>query len=150
MQLTKFTDLGLRVLMYLTQSRTELVKISEIAEQFQVPRNHLIKVVNKLAKLGWVMTTRGRTGGLQLAVAPDALTLKAIIVELEECNQLIDCEGAACQLRVGCQVKRILDIGLQAFYREMDRYTLADAVAGTTGSQLVAMHQSYQPQNYQQ
>ena len=48
MQLTHFTDLGIRVLMYLTESRSEPVKISEIAEQFKAPRNHLIKVVNKL------------------------------------------------------------------------------------------------------
>ena len=92
MKLTSFTDLGIRVLMYLTQSKSELIKISEIAEQFQVPRNHLIKVVNKLAKLEWVLTTRGRNGGLQLAIAPSTITLAAIIKALEGCEQLINCD----------------------------------------------------------
>jgi Rrf2 family nitric oxide-sensitive transcriptional repressor len=143
MQLTHFTDLGIRVLMYLTHSRSEPIKISEIAEQFQAPRNHLIKVVNKLAKLEWILTTRGRNGGLQLAIAPESITLATIIKKLESCHQLIDCESAHCNLRVGCQVKKFLDIGLKAFYEEMDRYTLADAVTGSTGKQIIKMHINY-------
>jgi Rrf2 family nitric oxide-sensitive transcriptional repressor len=143
MQLTHFTDLGIRVLMYLTHSRPEPIKISEIVEQFQVPRNHLIKVVNKLAKLEWVLTTRGRNGGLQLAIAPTSLTLGTIIRQLEGCSQLIDCEKAKCKLSVGCQVKSFLDNGLKAFYEEMNRYTLADTVKGQTGSNIIKMHMSY-------
>jgi len=143
MQLTHFTDLGIRVLMYLTESRSEPVKISEIAEQFKAPRNHLIKVVNKLAKLEWVLTTRGRNGGLQLAISPSSIKLGTIIRELEGCSQLIDCEGTDCRLRKGCQVKLFLDRGLNAFYEEMDRYTLADTVAGETGVQIINMHASF-------
>ncbi|WP_286262181.1 RrF2 family transcriptional regulator [Thalassotalea atypica] len=143
MQLTHFTDLGIRVLMYLTYSRSEPVKISEIAEQFKVPRNHLIKVVNKLANLEWILTTRGRNGGLQLAVPPESITLATIIKALEECNQLIDCENALCRLRMGCQVKQYLDFGLKAFYDEMERYTLADSVTGQTGNKIIEMHVKY-------
>jgi Rrf2 family nitric oxide-sensitive transcriptional repressor len=47
MQLNRFTDLGLRVLMYLThRDREQPVTISEIAERFEVSRNHLVKVVH--------------------------------------------------------------------------------------------------------
>ncbi len=144
MQLTQFTDLGIRVLLYLTQSRDEPIKIVEIAEQFQVPRNHLIKVVNRLAKLGWVQTTRGPKGGMRLGVKPESLTMADIIMELEGSRELIDCSKYHCQLRTGCQVKHILDVGLKAFYDSMRQYTLADAVAGQTGEQLIRMHQIYQ------
>jgi Rrf2 family nitric oxide-sensitive transcriptional repressor len=143
MKLTSFTDLGIRVLMYLTQSKSELIKISEIAEQFQVPRNHLIKIVNKLAKLEWVLTTRGRNGGLQLAIAPSTITLATIIKALEGCEQLINCDESGCRLKIGCQVKQFLDKGLNAFYEEMDRYTLADTVAGVTGEQIIHMQLTY-------
>ena len=53
MQLTRFTDLGLRVLMYVAQhDRADPVTNAEIAAQFQAPHNHVIKVVHRLSKLG--------------------------------------------------------------------------------------------------
>ena len=71
MQLTKYTDFGLRVLMYLTQSdgRSTPVTVPEIAERFEVSRNHLVKVVHFLSQQGWIATTRGKGGGLRLARA---------------------------------------------------------------------------------
>ncbi|MCJ9710841.1 Rrf2 family transcriptional regulator, partial [Bordetella hinzii] len=69
MQLTRFTDFGLRVLMYLTQcrERDKPVTIPEIAERFAISRNHLVKVVHFMSQQGWVAATRGKGGGLALA-----------------------------------------------------------------------------------
>ncbi|MGE8640842.1 MAG: RrF2 family transcriptional regulator, partial [Achromobacter sp.] len=69
MQLTRFTDFGLRVLMYLTQCRDRpaAVTIPEIAGRFDVSRNHLVKVVHFMAQREWVSTSRGKGGGLSLA-----------------------------------------------------------------------------------
>ena len=49
MQLTLHTDYSLRVLIYLTQKRADLATISEIANFYQISRNHLVKVVHHLA-----------------------------------------------------------------------------------------------------
>jgi len=148
MQLTHFTDLGLRVLMYLAHGdRPEPIKIIEIAEQFDVPRNHLIKVANKLGHLGWVETLRGRNGGLRLSITPANLSIGKVLRELEGCTQLIDCEASVCALRNGCRLKGILDLGLDVFYREMNKYTLADIVAEPTGGKIVEMHNIYLREN---
>src|SRR5690606_7276386 len=65
MQLTQFTDLGLRVLMYLSHpDRGTPVTVGEIATRFGASRNHLIKVVHFMAQQGWLITTRGKGGGL--------------------------------------------------------------------------------------
>ncbi len=144
MQLTHFTDLGLRILMYLThRDRDEAIKIIEIAKQFDVPRNHLIKVANKLSHLGWVEAVRGRNGGLRLSVSPTKLRIGTVLRELEGCLQLIDCESSVCALRSGCRLKHALDLGLKAFYREMDRHTLADVVAAPTAVKIIEMHNLY-------
>ncbi|WP_137936894.1 Rrf2 family transcriptional regulator [Chitinivorax sp. B] len=144
MQLTRFTDLGLRVLMYLTyRDRTAFVTIGEIAEQFEVPHNHLIKVVNKLGKLGWLHATRGRNGGLKLVADPQYLKLGTILRELEGSTQLIDCESPPCALKAGCRLKSALDVGLEAFYRAMDDVRLADIVAAPTGDKIVTLHHHY-------
>ena len=127
MQLTRFSDLGLRVLMYLNYpERIGPVTIREIAEEFAVPHNHLVKVVNRLGKLGWIRSVRGRNGGLRLAIAPERLRLGHVLRGLEEVTQLIDCEAQPCVLRGRCLLKAALDAGLNAFYSKMDEYSLAD------------------------
>lgn len=65
MQLNRFTDFGLRVLMYLTQcrDRSAAVTIPEIADRFGLSRNHLVKVVHFMSQRGWVSTTRGKGAG---------------------------------------------------------------------------------------
>ena len=84
MQINRFTDLSLRVLMYLSQQHEEApITINEIAKQFNVPKNHLIKVVTRLNKLSWIIASRGRNGGLKLHAASNKLKLGDIVKELE-------------------------------------------------------------------
>ena len=144
MHLTQFTDMGLRVLMYLTQHQREsLVTIAELAEQFELSHNHLIKVVNQLVKLGWVESTRGRNGGLCLGIPTSQLHLGKMIRALEDEAYLIDCDKAACTLNGSCRLQGILAQGLEQFYQWLDQYTLADMVRDPTQVVLVKMHQRW-------
>jgi AraC-like DNA-binding protein len=63
--------LHLRVLMYCAAHRDRLVTIGELAEQHGLSKNHLMKVVNDLARQGLLETTRGRGGGLRLLAEPE-------------------------------------------------------------------------------
>lgn len=146
MQITKFTDLSLRVLMYLTHDANgAIVTINEIAQQFDVPRNHLIKVVTRLNKLNWVITTRGRNGGLKLAMKASELKLGNILMELENKTSLINCAEPPCVLAGRCNLKNILDHGLQVFYHEMNQYSLQTIMDKTTQNAVIQMHQRYIP-----
>lgn len=141
MQLTQFTDLGLRVLMYLSHpARDTPATIGEIAEVFDVSRNHLVKVVHFMAQQGWLATTRGKGGGLALARPVAQYSLGALVRTLERTPALIDCAGVSCRLRAGCGLKGILDEALAALFAVLDRYTLADAVGGKTGEAIVALN----------
>lgn len=144
MQLTRFADLGLRVLMYLTQhERVEPITIHEIAEQFQVPANHLAKVVQRLGHLGWVSTLRGRHGGLRLARPAQEIRIGEVIQHLEDDAHLIDCEALACVLSGHCGLSRALDAAQQAFYAHLNQHTLADVSQQATGEAIVRMHRQY-------
>jgi Rrf2 family nitric oxide-sensitive transcriptional repressor len=144
MQLTRFTDLGLRVLMYLTQhERADPVTSAEIASQFDVPHNHVIKVVHRLGKLGWVQTQRGRKGGLSLAVQPAQLSLAEVLRGLEPPHELVDCDTPPCVIRGRCLLKGALESGLAAFYAKLDEYTLADICKQRTAASLVQLNRSY-------
>jgi Rrf2 family nitric oxide-sensitive transcriptional repressor len=146
MRLTRFSDIGLRVLIYLERAgeRPHPVTVAEIGKQFDIPLNHLVKVVGQLAKLGWVQATRGRNGGLRLAADPATLTMGQVLRMLEgEDDELVDCDGTDCALKMDCQLRGMLRAGMRAFYEAMDRYTLAHATAGGTGEQVVRMHRMF-------
>ena len=141
MQLTQFTDLGLRVLMYLSyQQREQPVTIAEIAERFAISRNHLMKVVHAMAQQGWLATTRGKGGGLALARAPTEYRLGDIIRTLEDGGALIDCSTPPCVLRRGCNVKSALDGALAAFYAKLNESSLSDLVRRQTAASIVELH----------
>ena len=144
MQLTRFADLGLRVLMYLTHERPDTpVTNAEIASQFQVPHNHVIKVVHKLGKLGWVETTRGRGGGLRLAVPAASLRLGDVLLQLEPTRSLVNCDSPPCVLRQRCSLKGALDDALDAFYAKLNESTLAELTQSRTAAVLLTLHRKY-------
>lgn len=144
MQITKFTDLSLRLLMYLTQEVVASpITINEVAQQFDISRNHLIKVVTRLNKLNWVVATRGRSGGLRLGIQPSALKLGDVLRELENKKSLINCNDPPCVLKGQCNLKEILDHGLNTFYDEMNQYTLQSIVDQKTQQAVIKLHLRY-------
>jgi len=146
MRLTRFSDIGLRVLIYLERAgeRPHPVTVAEISAQFDIPLNHLVKVVGQLAKQGWITATRGRNGGLRLAADPATLTIGQVLRKLEgEEDELVDCEGTSCVLKLDCTLRGMLRAGMRAFYEAMDRYTLSQATTGATGEQVIQMHRMF-------
>src|SRR5690606_11812434 len=91
MQLTQFTDYGLRSLMYLAAQPEKLCSVREIAEHYAISRNHLVKVVHRLAQLGYVTSSKGKGGGIRLACKPQELRLGDLVLALEPNMHLVDC-----------------------------------------------------------
>jgi Rrf2 family nitric oxide-sensitive transcriptional repressor len=144
MQLTRFTDFGLRMLMYLSKNdRTTPITIAEIAGQFGVPHNHLIKVANRLGKLGLVKAMRGRNGGLILAMPAENIRLGDVLRGLEGDTALVNCDDPPCALGGNCLLTGALSSGLSAFYDRMNGYSLADVSTGRTEKAIVTMHRNY-------
>lgn len=143
MQLTRFTDLGLRVLMYLCQVESgQTVTIAEIVERFDVAHNHLDKVVQFMGQQGWLVNVRGKGGGIHLAHPAEHYRLGQVIRLLERTDDLIDCSQPPCVLRGQCALKGLLSRGEDAFYAALDQHTLADAIAGKTGTALIKLYRS--------
>lgn len=143
MQLTRFTDLGLRVLMYLSGAVPETVTtIAEITQRFDVPHNHLAKVVQFMGQQGWLHTVRGKGGGVSLALPLKDYPLGYVVRTLERSEALIDCTQPPCVLRGRCSLKGLLDDAQEAFYDHLDQFTLADAVKGATDRALVRLHRA--------
>lgn len=145
MRVTQFSDIGLRVLIYLSKAGSERAPatIAEIAAQFDIAVNHLVKVVGHMARVGWIQATRGRNGGIRLAIDPALLRIGSVLRELEGDAELVDCEAKRCGLSQDCRLRSVLGEGLRAFYDALDRYTLADMTAGSAGEKIVRMHRAF-------
>lgn len=127
MQLKRFTDIGLRVLLYLSvRPHDETVAISALAERLNWNKALVVKVSHFLVRQGWVASARGRTGGLTLAHPPSHYRLGQTLRALEGAEPLINCTEPACPLHARCALAGLLDEAGEAFYAHLDRYTLAD------------------------
>lgn len=131
MHLTRYTDYGLRVLMYLAVKRGELGTIGGIAGAFEISHNHLTKVVQDLSRRGYIDTVRGKGGGIRLRLAPEKISVGRVVRDMEPDLFAVEClhRNADCVIAPRCLLKRALVEAMQAFLAVLDGYTLADIVA---------------------
>lgn len=129
MQLSKFSDYSLRVLIFAAARDPEPVGLDGIAESYGISRNHVVKVVQKLAHLGWVTTRRGKGGGIRLGHPADQIRLGEVVRQTESTLALVECFDAArnrCRLTPACRLKGVLHEAQDAFFQALDRYTIDD------------------------
>jgi len=141
MQLTRFTDYSLRVLVYLGAYPERVCTISEIADAYQISENHLMKVVNKLSTAGYIDTIRGKGGGMRLSRAPKLINLGAVVRDMEERFDIVECfneEYQDCPLLPACALKSVLADARRNFMATLDQHTLQD-VLGSGASTAYAL-----------
>jgi Rrf2 family nitric oxide-sensitive transcriptional repressor len=143
MRLTSYTNYSMRILMYCALHEGQLVTIADIARDFAISRAHLLKAARRLGQLGYLETVRGRSGGVQLAAEPQEISVGEVVRALETSDEFVECfnpETNTCAIAGPCRLTGLLRQGLEAFYRELDRKTLADLVGSDRGlkRQLIA------------
>ena len=132
MRLTNYTDYALRVLIFLSlKKEDELGTIKEIAETYQISKNHLMKIIHDLGKLGFIVTIRGRNGGIRLAKNPSEINLGEVVSKTEEDFHIVECFShgkSYCVITPACKLKHVLAEALQAFIHVLNQYTLEDLI----------------------
>lgn len=135
MRLTTFTDYSLRVLIYLGTRSEQRAAVGEIADAYGISKNHLMKVILFLVAEGYVLTTRGKGGGVQLKVDPDRIRIGEVVRKSEAGSVLVECFSPAdsdCRIESACKLRRAFHQAAQAFYAVLDTYTLADLIDNRT------------------
>lgn len=132
MQLSSFTDYGLRILLYLANlSDDKVTSVRTISNFYKLSHNHLIKVAHRLVKLGYVESVQGKYGGLRLNKKPNAIYIGSVVRDLEPL-QLLNCSEEFCNITSYCRLKRKLIEAKQAFLECLDEITLEDLIVGNT------------------
>ena len=127
MYLTQHTDYGLRVLVYTAINDDTLVNIGTIAETYNISKSHLMKVVTSLVKGGFLVSVRGKGGGLRLADNPENINIGAVVRHLEP-MQVVECMGDnnECLITPSCRLTGIITGAIKAFFNHLDQYSLQD------------------------
>lgn len=133
MQLKKYTDYALRVLIYTgTKPNDELASIKEISEVFNISQHHLGKIVFELNKMGLLETIRGRNGGIRLANPASEINVGLLVRSLESDFNLLECFDKGtnhCVITPACTLKHALNKALHAFFKVLDEYTVQDLIS---------------------
>ncbi|MDP1529386.1 MAG: Rrf2 family transcriptional regulator [Rhodoferax sp.] len=129
MQLTRFTDFSLRVLIYLGAHPDAQATVAGIAAEHDISRHHLTRVVHQLGLKGYIETVRGKGGGLRLARRPDRIRVGDVVRDMETGFELAECfrpGESTCRLLPTCALKPVLAEAGRAFLASLDQHTLAD------------------------
>jgi len=134
MRLLVSTDLALRLLMRLSTAPRAHASTDLLARELAVSRHHLQKIVQQLTEAGFVRTIRGAQGGVMLARPASEIRVGEVVRDHEREQSLVECfraDGGACTLLPRCRLRGMLAAAQESFHRHLNRYTLADCLAGS-------------------
>lgn len=84
LRLSKKTDYGLLALQYLaSEAPAGVASVRTIAERYDIPVELLAKVLQQLARLGFVAASKGAHGGYHLARPPATISLAEIVQAID-------------------------------------------------------------------
>lgn len=128
MQLTVSSDIALRTLICLGRKNAP-VTITEVAEECDVSKSSLMKVVMALVSANLIVSDRGRNGGISLAQDAKDISVGAVVRMMENNLALVDCmktSPSSCPLLPKCRLKRLFNEAQSAFFSTLDNCSIAD------------------------
>lgn len=131
MYLSKFTDYSFRALIYLANNTDRLCTVEELSTSLDISEHHLKKIIQKLAKTDYVISLKGRAGGLKLGLEPKEIVLSEVLKLTEENLNIAGCfsnRNDCPMMFKGCKLKCIMNNALNAFINEFSNHTLADVL----------------------
>ena len=131
MQLSKFTDYTFRVLIYMATHQEELYTVERLATILEVSEHHLKKIIHKLAKTDYLISIKGRSGGLKLGLPPEQINLGEVLLITEDNLCIVECiknEETCRFMTKECKLKGVIQESLNQFVEVFSKYTLKDVL----------------------
>lgn len=128
MYLSKFTDYSFRILIYLGHNESKLFTVDELANTLSLSTHHMKKIIYKLAKNGYISSSKGRNGGIKLGMSPKDINLGKLLELTEDNLNIVEClsDNNTCNLNTSCKLKPVINNALNLFIAEFYKYTLYD------------------------
>ena len=120
-------------------------RVDEVTAAYGISRNHVAKIIHRLAQLGYLETRRGRGGGIRLAQPAAEIRIGKLVRQTEAQPVLVECfdpKTNTCPVSGSCYLKGALGEAMNAFYATLDRHTLESI---TTGPKRLALVRTLLP-----
>jgi len=104
--ITRKTDYAIRCVLHLAESDKEVVMVTEIAKEREIPKSFLAKIMQELAKAGIVESLRGVKGGFKLAKKASDISLLDVVEIMEGSVAMNICavDKGKCDFKSTCSV----------------------------------------------
>ncbi len=132
MQLSKASKFALYALVEMALRPGVRVSASSVATRLGLSENHFAKVMQQLARGGFVKSVRGAGGGYELIKAPDDITMADVVRCIE--GEIAEGPCADCPFRMdaeqcgddpaACSVHRLLNELNQHVYYTLESVTI--------------------------
>ncbi|MFH1390496.1 MAG: Rrf2 family transcriptional regulator [Candidatus Margulisiibacteriota bacterium] len=130
MKITFKGDYALKAILDLSANFGAPQRIEEVARRQDIPVKFLEQILLSLKKGGFVRSLRGRSGGYELARAPEKITLGQIIRYIEGPVEPISCVlkkgGASCNFADRCVLRDVFDEIGSYVAKKVDSLTFAE------------------------
>lgn len=114
LRLSKKIDYALIAMDYIAfMENDQIVNTKTIAEKYNIPLELLAKILQKLAKKGFVISHNGPKGGYLLAKDPSEISIGEIIQAIEGPIGIADCYHAPdhlCSQKASCNIRTPLGV----------------------------------------
>lgn len=137
-KLNRSTDMALRIAMLVAPASARTT-VDELADRLDLPRSHVAKVVQRLQRIGVLVTVRGRSGGVAFAEGAERITVGRVVRAFEGEGEVVSCEESGCALRAGCRLRVQLRRAQAAFLAVLDEVPLDDLVDDPTAAVLLTL-----------
>jgi len=135
LKLTKKADYGLIALKHLAECRPNSSSAKEIADRYGVPLPLLSKVLQKLARAGYLRSEHGTNGGYRLIRESNRVTALEAIRAIDGPVFLTSCftERGGCEHSARCTVRDPLKRVHDGILRILEGVTIADLCEESAG-----------------
>ncbi len=136
----KETEYALRGLVYIQLRNMNELKpgIAEIASEVETPPHFMAKILQRMVRMGFLESTKGKNGGYSISSAHKTLSLKKIICAIEG-NELFEGCGfglKACDEKNPCPLHNAYTPIRDAINRLVEEETI-QKLAGTGKEELI-------------
>ncbi|MCX6378374.1 MAG: Rrf2 family transcriptional regulator [Armatimonadetes bacterium] len=142
LSLSKKIDYALLALSYLAHKPYRAANTKEIAEEYALPVELLAKILQKLAKAEILVSTSGPTGGYRLLLAPEKISVGAIVDIIEGRPALVQCmrsDSHSCDQIQKCTIRTPLMRVNARMLDMLDEISLAEICKDETESHRVTI-----------
>ncbi len=134
MQLTRAADYAVRIMIHLaTLPPGSRPNRAILAEAGDIPEHFVSKILQSLARSGFIGSQRGMNGGFTLAMDPGKITLLDIVEAIEGPTQLNAClgPGESCGRKGWCPAHRVWVDAQRAMTLVLQQATIAELATET-------------------